>query len=644
MPGTVHKQANFTKGEIDERLLARTDIDIFEKGAKRLRNVMILPQGGVDRRFGTEYIAELTVASAASEIRVVTLEYEDEAKYQLIFEPSSLKIYYQDALVATLASPYTAAQLPNVRFTQSINTLVSVHEDVQPYELVRTAAHAGWTYAAINFKWYPTYDFDRNYDAATFTPTGTTGNITLNATGSPFKATHVGGLFIGNEGTMRISTFVNANQVTGFTIDDFKNTNTIPGTLVVLTEPAWSAALGWPRSTTFYQDRLCFGGSKALPQGIWMSKTNQYNNFDDSETLATSAIDVYINTNNSNVVEDILGAQSFIIFTSTGVVTIPFIDDQPVTPSNIAFNQQSRNGIGSLSSDIFDNAVIYVDRGGKIVWGMRYDIQRAGYIFQDISILSQSLIRNPQSIAAYFNPNVDQGNHLFLANEDGTLAMLQSVAEQEVLGWTLGTTEGSFRHMTGSGSDFYFVIEREINSVTKFYLEKLSFDVLTDSASVQTLGVPGTTITGLGHLEGETVKVIGDGFNMQDRVVSSGQIEVERAVTNIEVGLNFTPLVVPMPISFVSQVGNLYYMNKRIKTIWVDYFESLGIKINDFEIPSLQFGSSSLGVPTPPQTGFYEYTLMVGWDSRVEIQITQDEPLPMTLRGLGFLVEINEDV
>lgn len=641
MAVTIHKQANFTKGVIDPRLLARTDVDIFEKGARTLENVIVIPQGGAQRRFGTQFIADLTIGSTANQFKLATLEYEDLAVYTLVFEPLSLKIYYQDALVATVVTPYDSVDLLDINWTQSINELYIFHPNIAPYILVRTAAHAGWTLGAINFSWFPTYDFTKNYDTSNFIPTATTGAITLNATGSPFKASHVGGLFFGNEGIMRIDTFTSANSVQGFTIDDFKNTNTIIGRLAVLTEPAWSASLGYPRTGTFYQDRLCVAGSAALPQGVWMSKTNQYGDFDDSELLATSSIGVFINTNNSNVVEDILGSQTFIVFTSSGVVTMPFIEDSAITPTNIAFNQQARNGIGGVRAIIFDNAVVYIDRGGKIVWSMRYDVQRAGYVFKDISIVSQFLFDAPIAMATYRNPDIDQGNYLMVVNAGGDLAILQSIDEENVQGWTLNITDGQFRHITGSQNDMYFIVERVINSVTEFYLEKLSFDVLTDSASVQTLGAPATTITGLGHLEGETVKVNGDGFNMQDAVVTGGQIVVEKAVTDVKVGLNYIPDIVPMPLSINTQVGNNYYFNKRIKTLWVDFYESLGIYIDDFEIPTLKMNTPGFGVVTPPRTGVFEHTLMKGWDPQVEIHIKQLEPHPMLIRGLGFLVEID---
>ena len=135
---------------------------------------------------------------------------------------------------------------------------------------------------------------------------------------------------------------------------------------------------------------------------------------------------------------------------------------------------------------------------------MRYDVQRAGYVFKDISIVSQFLFDNPTGMATYRNPDIDQGNYLLVINSDGTMPILQSIDEENVQGWTVSNTDGQFRHITSSANDVYFIVERVINSATVFYLEKLSFDVYTDSTSVQT-GVGSTTITGLGHLEGYLV-------------------------------------------------------------------------------------------------------------------------------------------
>ena len=52
-------QTNFTSGELDPLLIGRVDVKHYYSGAARLRNVLVLPQGGVRRRPGLEYIDAL---------------------------------------------------------------------------------------------------------------------------------------------------------------------------------------------------------------------------------------------------------------------------------------------------------------------------------------------------------------------------------------------------------------------------------------------------------------------------------------------------------------------------------------------------------------------------------------------------------
>lgn len=652
MPQAVHLQSNFTLGEIDERLHARVDLDILSKGAKRARNVVTLPQGGLRRRFGTKYIAPASVMTTPTTGRIAMFEYSDETQYLLLFEHLHLHIYHNDVEVADVAIPHTGTQIANIKFTQSSDEFIVVHPDVVPYVLARTVAHTGWNFSAMQFTWFPTYDFDKNYDSSTFTPSAISGDtVTITATdGTPFKEEHVGGLFFGNEGTLRIETFTDTTHVIGFTVDAFKNTDAISGKLSVITEPVWSTTLGWPRCTTYFQGRLCFGGGGSIPQGIWMSKTNSFTNFDDSEALATSSISIFIHTNNSNIVEEIIGEKAFLIFTSTGLVSTQMMTDAPLTITNVAFNLQNNDGIGKAPPKIFDNKIIYIDKGGKILWAVQYDFQQGGHASTDISIMSQQLLNYPTDLATYRNPDIDNGNYLILVNSDGTLAILQAVDSQDVLGWThcmtdnsVGLTEtpekGMFRHIAASGNIVYFIVERLINNLTVFLIEKIDFGLELDSTSVQDLGGPTTAVSGLSHLEGRTVKVLGDGILQADKVVSGSAITMDTAATNVEIGLNYETLIVPLPVSLATLTGSDLYLSRRIKTLWVDYYESLGIYVDGQLIPYLTLDESRFDVPLPLKTDFFTATPMQGWDPRAEIEIKQIDPYPMILRGLGMEID-----
>lgn len=52
-------KTTYTSGELDPALAAREDIKHYYNGADRLRNVLVIPQGGARRRGGLRYVAEL---------------------------------------------------------------------------------------------------------------------------------------------------------------------------------------------------------------------------------------------------------------------------------------------------------------------------------------------------------------------------------------------------------------------------------------------------------------------------------------------------------------------------------------------------------------------------------------------------------
>lgn len=653
MAEIFHLQSNFTLGELNEVAHARVDFKGYYKSAKRIRNMVVIPLGGAKTRFGIEFVADLTPFLPASPsftmLKVIMMEFFDEAKYTIVFFPLSMQIYFEDSLVATVVTPYTADEIINLKFGFTENTVIVVHEDHAPRELIRVTAHAVWTFNAAVFRFLPVYDFNRNYDAITFTPGALSGvNVTLTSSSAIFSSDFVGGIFVGNGGTMRITSFTSATRMVGDTFTDFLTTAPISGKLSFLAEPAFGTVRGWPKSVTFFEDRQIFGGSKSLPRGIFFSAVNDYFNFNGIASDGDSAsFSDFIRSNKSNVVLHVVGGRSLLVFTTGGEFSTPLLDSGPLTAQTIQFNQQTSGGTADVEPVIIDDSVIYIDRGGKIVRNLTYTSEKASYNGTNISILSSQLIRNPIDSAKFENPQVDDGEFLFLVNSDGTLAVYQTLRDQDVSAWTLsetgepGSGDGLFRGVSGLAGDIYFIVERIVDGGVKFYLEKLNFNARTDSASIQSFQTFETTIANLGHLVDKEVRVIGDGKILKSDVVdSNGEIELEIPVLNVEVGLNFDPLLVLMPLNVLTQNGPDLYLPKRIKSIWIDFFESAGIIVEGAPVPFFEEGVDKFDEPVSPKTGVFELTNFGGWDPRGDINITQEDPLPMLIRGVGYKVDV----
>jgi len=648
-------QNDFTHGELDPRLYSRTDIELYHKTGKRLRNVVVLPQGGARRRFGTVYAA--TSDAISGQYNIKPFVYQEGISYVLVFTDELLKIYKKstNTLVATIVAPWVAADVANIKVTQTFNQMIIVHPDYQPYDLKRGANDATWTLAAITFKVFPAYNFKNNFDAITFTLGSAAygATTTLTSSSALFSADYVGGIFIAQgagddfevqPGVARITAFNSSTSVNVTIISAFSGT-TYLGVNSFLGEPAWSDTFGWPQTCAFYEGRLWFGGAKSLPETMFGSASNDYYNFDIGTGEADDAIQVTLATSSINVIKGLVSSEVLQIFTGSGAFIPPQLDESPLTPNNISIRRQPSNGITEVDPVILDNRTIYVAKGGKRVLGFTPVTDNGvRYSSPDVGIISAHLIRNPIDMAVLQNSDRDDASYLFLVNGDGTLAVYQSLDEQNVSAWSLQDTDGLFKRVTAVEDTIYAIIERTINGETVTYLEYFTFDVYTDSAKKVTFGSPTTIITGLEHLEGEEVRVRADGFVLANRIVVDGQITIERASINVEVGLNWIPLIETIPVDVPLPQGPSTYLLKRVVRYFIDFYQSLGIYVDGTLIPYLDFGDMVLDQPPQVQSRIYEFKKIgddgKGWQRRQTCTITQQDPLDMTILGVGYEVEV----
>jgi hypothetical protein len=639
---TLFIQNDFTHGEFDPRLAGRVDLDKYYKAAKRLRNVFVLPQGGAKRRAGTKFIDAIDANS--NEYRLGNFSYSDDTHYVLVFTNENLAIYYDDAKVADVVLPYSAAEINDIRFAQYNNLMVIVHPDYQQRQLVRGATHADWTLSLFNITVYPAFDFKNNYSEMTFTVfTPDIDPYYIESSQPLFDTTYVGGVYISDGdpnnfqsplGYARITEYVSDTTVNIYMPVTLLGKPTI-GDRVFIGQPAWSDTYGWPATVTFYEGRIYFGGSRSLPETIFGSKVGNYNNFDVGLGFDSDAIVATLGSDSIQFINHIVSDRNLSIFTINGEFTPPQAAEKPLTPSTLAIRKQSNNGSTDVEPVVLDNQVFYVKKGGNGVMAYYYDLNVEAYQSYNASILSAHLINNPVDAAGYQGSSRNESDYLFLINGDGTLASYQSLREQNISAWTLSTTDGIFKRAELVGDYIYFIVERTINDVTVQYLEKLDFDVYLDSAYLNTYETPTATITGLAHLEGKEVRIRGDGYVLNNRTVVDGEIILERAVSDVEVGLHFEPIIETLPLNIASQTGSIFYKPKRVNRLYIHLYESLGVYVEDELIPFLDFGDHVLDVPPTPQTGVYQMNNLQGWDALQTITITQPDPLDMLILAIG---------
>ncbi|TIM04240.1 hypothetical protein [Mesorhizobium sp.] len=170
MPTLYPIQDTFVRGEISPRLHARASLDLYRAALSRCENFLTLPHGGIRKRGGTYFCAEVKDSSKAT--RLIPFIFSADQAYALEFGDLYIRVHAYGARVGTVevATPYLEADLFDLQFVQSADQMWITHKNHLPQVLTRTA-HTTWTLAEFVFLDGP-YD-DINTSATTLTPAET---------------------------------------------------------------------------------------------------------------------------------------------------------------------------------------------------------------------------------------------------------------------------------------------------------------------------------------------------------------------------------------------------------------------------------------------------------------------------------------
>ena len=659
MPRFVDIQSNFTTGELDPLLRSRVDLQQYNNALAKATNVVIQPQGGMRRRPGLKYLTELpnsSTPSAANGVRLASFEFSVDDSYMLCFTHNRIYFFKDGVLITNInasGNPYlttsiTGAMLSQLCWTQSADTMILVHPDLAPTKLVRGANDASWTISTITFDSIPNYAFTVSITnpAGTLTPSAVSGNVTLTASSSVFTSGSVGQYVNANpQGRAKIVRYNSGTSVDAVTEYPFFNTSAIANGQWEYEsgyEAVWSSGRGWPRSVTFHEGRLYFGGSKSRPATIWGSKIGQFFDFQATESLDDDAVEATLETNQLNVIVDMISGRDLQVFTTGGEFYVPQSGTDPITPTTLAFKAVSRNGIkpGTRATSL-ESGSVYIQRQGKAMNEFVFSDTQLTYVTQRISLLSGHLLKTPTRLALRRATSTDEGDLLLCVNgDDGSVAAFSVMRSQQITAPSEFITDGSFLDCNVDVTDIYAVVKRRFNGTDRYFVELFRNDVYTDCAFIG--GSAGGVGSGLPHI-GKTVEVICDGVPQSDEVVSSGgAVTFDReSVTSYEVGLPFEVYAKTMPVEIKLQTGTRVGFKKRIVEINAIVDETQHLTLNNNPVAFRLFDNPLLDEPEPTFTGIKRVNGVLGYSREAAIEIGQDLPLKMTLLGLEYKVAVS---
>ncbi len=485
MVNFIKTQNTFSNGEVSPEFYANDNLS----GLSELKNMDILPGGGLRRRPGLTEVCALTKVA-----KLVPFSVSDDEQYILAMADERLWVIAPDGTLAqNIISPWSYDDVASVQYAQRFGTIIFVHPDYQPRVLQKTSG--GFSLSLFEFSVndnmtenMPFMKFDdANGITITVTANGGGNNYANFATSADFwTANDVGGRILLMGLQWRIDSFVDARNVVAYT----NSTYTLPQSPITdWREAAFGKRRGWPRSITFHQDRLVFGGSRDWPSGVWMSQVGKHTNFDVGTGLDDEAIFITLTSQQRQQICTVVSSDNLQILTSVGEWAI---SNKPLTPSSVDIKQHT--SVGSVASKYLppqkiEGQTVFVSRNMRDIRELSLDDLCQNYNANDLCAMSKHLMSEPVDMA--YNP---MSRQLFVVMDDGVMAVLNQNSGLGISAWGKYTTSGKFISVAVVDDETYVVVKRGNDiSLEKFDASALSdgdndFDFIASGLPIRTSG------------------------------------------------------------------------------------------------------------------------------------------------------------
>lgn len=684
MVKVVDKQSAFNTGIITNKLRARDDLRQYSTGVADALNFYASKYGPIIKRTGTLF--KWDTGSVGKSVFLLPFIFSISQSLVLEFLEGRIRFYTFDGIefgpIADpsdsskqyeILTPFTSDQLEHISYVQSLDViyLALPGGKTRPKEL-RRYANNNWKLVDYEFQDGPY--LDQNYDQSKSITISTTsvGSATLTTSGFTLTQEDVGRhVRINNieEDTLEdrwgwgVITAVNdSNHATiDMRAKAWATTSTTDFRL-----GAWSDSQGWPTICTIHEQRLVWSGVTNYPW-LWMSNSFNYHNFSPSDYSGTiqdsNAIYYNMSTDKVTSIKWLASLGSLLIGTELYEMRM-YSAGAGLSPGDCVVRKETTYGVHDAMPVITDDTLIFIQRLQRNLRAITYEYTRDAYVGPELSVLAESLtIAGMKKIVYQREPN----NIIWVLMEDGTLCALTYDKEQEVTAWTRCKFAGTNARVidlavvpsaTYKQDMLILLIEREINGVTRRYMELLSKELLDNTPLVEVPyldsamryeGAETTKISGLDHLEGETVRVLDRGGLHTDAEVKNGTIEFEYPIKDGWIGLPYESNFETLERDFGDKQISIKMSRARIHRLVLYLLRTLGLSLyqqqRGITTELITFSpKSNTDTPPEPISGQEEHEVMTAWtnfDLNYTLKFISEPGLPCTVAGIYAGVEIN---
>lgn len=519
------KQPTFTGGEIAPEMYGRSDFAKYYTAVRRCRNFIPTAQGALVNRPGSYYqsdgnnsAGDVFTGATAPDRRVIPFIFSTDQSYTVMLGHLHLRVLYHGAQLSnifigpssTATTPWTAAQIWRVKFSQSGNDLYLCHPDqVGPQVLTRTA-HTTWAFTPWSPStylltgpvgqavpiWYTNAATDKSwswvitavhvitgetYPSAAVTKACTLGNgqPDTRVTWTAFTGAIAYNVYRGRNGQYG---FVGQSKTTSF-YDDGQEPD------YAIRPPAgenpFSSTNNYPAVPAFYEQRLVLANTNREPQSVRTTRTGNYLDIDEPAlvTKDDDPVTFTIASLRREEIRSLLPQFKLLAFTRGAVWSLGGSADQALSPSSIEARPRSFGGSSWLDPIAVGKSVLYVQELGNAVRDLVFEESGTVVGGADLSVIARHLLLG-HTIVDWAYQSVPYGV-VWAVRDDGVLLSLTYQREHEVFAWAWHDSPNAVYESVcvvpeGSVETVYAVVRRLENNVYTRYFEKFASRDVTD--------------------------------------------------------------------------------------------------------------------------------------------------------------------
>lgn len=625
-------------------------------------------------------------AGAASDHRLADFTVSRDVAYVGVFTPGHVDFFRDGAFIGCCAHPFTAAQLPDLKWKQRDETMLLFHRDAQTGRILRRGVDFEWSYTAAPFAKIPDVDLGGTYVnvpekwqvwfrwASGTTVTGLDFVVSVDGEESP--VVKIGAAWADTAALLKTALETLSAVDPGLTVSVVAspappaNSQSLtveftggrnPGSLFSLGgrpvstsemslttsrltkgdkggEPIMSASRGWPAVGCFWQDRLLLGGFKAKG-GAWAaSRSGEYFDFNIELASAAGALLINLDTDGAERIVHMARGAHLQIFTDRAEY---FISDRALSRT-AAVNVVRSSSIGANERVPVveqESAALFISREGGIVYAHQYSNDAQAYVSEPLSLLASHLVFDIRGAALQQATTANDAQRYFLVREDGVMVVGLLIRNQDVTAFVQWKTDGRVRDVIVDGRNRAFVtVERMVAGAPRVFLEELQDGLLLDGAIMRESASDLTVVDGLAMHEGASVWAIADGYEAGPFVVVDGAIALPFASRSIVVGRWTPPDVIGLPLGRDVAPRIVNKRPARIYAVQLDLIgaQSLSVGANDAppRAVALLRAGDPVNVPFAGYTGEVIVSALPGFSPAPVWRITQTRPGALHVRNV----------